>query len=150
MSFEPDLVVMEAEEPSPSLVVEVKLRESRSARDQLKAYMVSARCPIGLLVTRTRFAILLDRYTGTGPDSVAVVGEYDLGVPLVATSEAAPAQRGMALEAAVQEWLQGLREGAGWEHLDETAAAALREHVLPALQGRIRAAGPRALRWSPH
>lgn len=67
VSFEPDLIVMEPEAPSPSLVVEVKLSAPRREhREALALYMLSVRCPLGLLITPARLLILRDRFTGAG------------------------------------------------------------------------------------
>lgn len=150
MPFEPDVIVTASEGLGVSLVVEVKLALSDRSRaeEQLKQYMVSMRCPVGLLVTPEWLWIYNDSYSAPGLASVECVGEFPLSGLRALQLDAGVASRQQAefaLEQAVQRWLEGLSTESERQKLSPALREALEEYVVPALnEGQVRAAGPRA------
>lgn len=100
--------------------------------------MANAGVPLGLVVTLDRVAVLRNRYTGSDPDSIAVLGDYETtGIFGSSNSE-------VVFEAGVRRWLDGLSAGSGWELLPSGLAEVLRDEVVPALRaGAVRTSGPR-------
>jgi hypothetical protein len=149
MPFEPDVIVTASEGLGVSLVAEVKLSlpDKSQAEEQLKRYMISMRCPVGLLVTPERLWIYNDSYSVPGLASVECVGEFPLfgfRVPQL-DAAASPRQAAFALEQAFQRWLEGLSTESERQKLPPALREALEEYVVPALnEGQVRAAGPRA------
>jgi hypothetical protein len=135
------------------LVVEVKGRNADPAvlhngEEQLRRYMKSMRCPVGLLVTTNHIRLLRDEYLTESPASIGVVGDYPTPPPLSRWQDesiwSTRPQPGLAFEEAVQHWLEELSHPFGQEGLSEDLRRAIDEHILPALnQGEVRAAGPR-------
>lgn len=149
MPFEPDVIVTSSEGLGVLLVAEVKLSltDKSQAEEQLKRYMVSMRCPVGLLVTPERLWIYSDSYSVAGLESVECVGEFPLfGLrALRLDADAFSRQPAFALEQAVQRWLEGLSTESERQTLPPALREALEEYVVPALnEGQVRAAGPRA------
>jgi hypothetical protein len=141
MAFRPDILVTTPDEPRAALVVEatVQLSDLDRTEQQLKEYMVSMQCPVGLLVTPERIHLYRDLYTDRSPRSVQRIGEYD-AAPLWAHR---PPEDPVRFEGFVQDWLERLTDQPT-RHLPRELGEALREYVLPALsQGEVRAAGPR-------
>lgn len=150
MPFEPDVIVTASEGLGVSLVVEVKLSlaNKSQAEEQLKRYMVSMRCPVGLLITPERLWIYNDSYSAPGLGSVELVGEFPLfGLRVVQLdADAFPRGPEFALERAVQRWLEGLSTESERQKLPPDLREAVEEYVVPALnEGQVRAAGPRAV-----
>ena len=148
MPFEPDVIVTASDGLGVSLVAEVKLslRDKSQAEEQLKRYMVSMRCPVGLLVTPEKLWIYNDSYSGPGLASVDCMGEFPLfGLRVLQTDVAAfPSQAAFALEQAFQRWLEGLSMESERQKLPPDLREALEEYVVPALnEWQVRAAGPR-------
>ncbi|WP_160174562.1 hypothetical protein [Archangium violaceum] len=149
MPFEPDVIVTASEGLGVSLVAEVKrsLTDKSHAEEQLKRYMVSMRCPVGLLVTPEKLWIYNDSYSRPGLASVECVGEFPLtGLRVLPMDAAAfPSQPAFALEQAFQRWLEGISTDSERQKLPPGLREALEEYVVPALnEGQVRAAGPRS------
>ncbi len=155
MPFEPDVIVTASEGLGVSLVAEVKLSlpDKSRAEEQLKRYMASMRCPVGLLVTPERLWLYNDSYSAPGLASVECVGEFPLSGLQVLQLDAAtlPGRPEFALEQAFQRWLEGLSTESERRKLPPALREALEEYVVPALnEGQVRAAGPRSALSHPH
>lgn len=140
MAFQPDIVVTTPGEPSVTLVVEAKttLPNLERTEEGLKQYMVLMQCPTGLLITPERMWLYRDFYTSRSPQSVRLVGEFNLK-PLWDHPPAQEARFGTF----VQHWLEDLATQPT-EGLPDELRDAVREHILPAvMSGEVRAAHPR-------
>ena len=154
MSFEPDILVAEAESSRISMVVEARLRPSnvRLGESQLRRYMVAMRVPLGLIVTLDEIAIYRHSYTADSEEAIHLVGRFSLpshwlGLNGNQTRSGAAAATEPQFEAAVQRWLEQLASYPALEGFSPEAADALSENVLPALvTGIVRAARPRTLK----
>lgn len=95
---------------------------------ELKHYMVSMQCPIGMLITPERMWLYRDSYTTRTADSIHRVGEYNIKT---LWREPPPAQ-GSRFEAFVQQRLEGLATTPAQEFPSDLRDA-LREYILPAI-----------------
>lgn len=141
MAFQPDILVTSPDEPRVTLVIEarVHLQNLDRTEAQLKQYMVSMQCPIGMLITPERMWLYRDTYTTRAPDSIQRVGEYNIES---LWREPPPAQ-GDRFEAFVQHRLEDLARTPA-QDLPSDLRDALREYILPAITtGDVRAAHPR-------
>ncbi len=153
MSTNVDILVSSPDSTELKLVVETKLdiKDLSSAESQLKKYMLSRHCPVGLLVTPQKLWIYRDRFTSQREDSIELLGEFD------ATSlfgfhprkPSADRSSGWQFEITVQSWLEDLAKGTIDTKLiqqrDKKLWDILSAHVIPAVEsGVVRAAGPRA------
>jgi len=147
MPFRPDIVVVAPGSPSRILlVVETKLRDSdnSSMENQLRQYMISMSCPVGLLVTPTHISVFKDTYTRRSEDSIERMGPYpvpsDWAVSKVASSGTA---RGADFEQAVRSWLEQVSASGAIKGFPRDASDAFDSYVIPALStGVIRGSGP--------
>jgi hypothetical protein len=141
MPFEPDIVVTETGHHRVNLVVDVKttLPDLQQTELGLKKYMYLVQCPTGLLITPDRLWLYQDGYTSRSPESVELVGDFDLAL----VWEDPPPKQETRFETFVQRWLEDLpRQRA--EQLPKDLRSAVREYILPAVvQGEVRAAHPR-------
>ena len=143
MSFDADILVV-APGGRIHLVAETKPSLSPAEREAsaaaLKHYMVSMRCPVGLLVTRETLGLFRDRYTDYTAESVEEVGEF-----MTTEIESLRAARDpVELEQAVRDWLEDLPSSSARSRLPTDLREAIEEYVLPALEeGEVRASGPR-------
>src|ERR1700719_1593317 len=103
MPFEPDIVVTIPGESGVTLVVDAKtaLPDLEETERGLKIYMYLLQCPTGLLVTPDRMWLYQDRYTSRSPESVELVGDFNLKP----VWEDPPAQE-TRFETFVQHWLE--------------------------------------------
>jgi hypothetical protein len=141
MPFEPDIIVTENGHHRVNLVVDVKtsLPDLQQTELGLKKYMYLVQCPTGLLITPDRMWVYQDGYTSRSPESVELVGDFDLEL----VWEDPPPKQETRFETFVQRWLEDLpRQRA--EQLPKDLRSAVREYILPAVvQGEVRAAHPR-------
>jgi hypothetical protein len=147
MAFRPDIVALDNEAQQFVLVAEAKTTipdaEFSSTERQLKWYMASMRCPVGLLVTPQRLRIYHDQYRGSPEDSVILVGDFDVSQVFkkfdLLRRDADP-----AFQSLVQEWLENLGTEAGMNALPDDLRDAARLYLLPAVtHGALRAGHPR-------
>ncbi|HXP61615.1 MAG TPA: hypothetical protein VN829_14050 [Dongiaceae bacterium] len=141
MAFQPDILVTSPDEPRVTLVIEAKLQLPNldRAEAELKQYMVSMQCPIGMLVTPERMWLYRDSYTTRAPDSIHRVGEYNIQ----SLWREPPPTEGTRFETFVQRRLEDLAKTPPQE-LPSDLRDALREYILPAITtGDVRAAHPR-------
>jgi hypothetical protein len=141
MPFEPDIVVTIPGESGVTLVVDAKtaLPDLKETELGLKRYMYLLQCPTGLLVTPDRMWVYQDLYTSRSPESVALVGDFNLKP----VWENPPPTQETGFETFVQHWLEDL-PGQPAEHLPKDLRNAVREYILPAVvHGEVRAAHPR-------
>jgi hypothetical protein len=147
MAFQPDIVSLDNEAQQFVLVAEAKTTipdaEFDSTERQLKWYMASMRCPVGLLVTPQRLRIYRDQYSGSPDDSVILVGDFDVSQVF---KKFDPLRRDAdpAFQTLVQEWLEGLGSDAAMNSLPEELREAAQLYLLPAItHGALRAGHPR-------
>ncbi len=141
MGFQPDILVTTPDEPRVSLVVEAKVHLPNLDRTeaQLKEYMVSMQCPIGVLITPEHMWLYRDSYSARVPESVRRVGKYSIK----SLWREPPPAEGSRFETFVQHWLEDLAKTQAQE-LPNDLRDALREHILPAItSGDMHAAHPR-------
>lgn len=149
MGFEPDVVILDAETSRPLVVFEAKLRvrDRTPAEAQMKAYMQAARCPVGVLATPEMLWLYSDRLRTKSPESVVLVGEYELSGVLDGPSPGRRpdiAHESYAFEAALQDWIEKLASETYRRALPVRLRQAFEEYVVPAFAtGEVRAAGPR-------
>jgi len=139
MAFQPDILISTPD--GITLVVEAKvtLPNLEATEEQLKQYMVSMQCPIGLLITPKFMRLYKDSYTTRSTRSVQRVGVFDLAE----LWREPPPSQGARFEMFVQQWLEDLPKQPAKEVPDELREA-LREYILPAVtSGEVRAAHPR-------
>jgi len=146
MALDPGIIVTDPESSEIAMVVEVKtdLRDLVSSERQLKRFMSTMGCPVGLLVTPRILRLYHDQYTSLSEDSIAQVGEFDVGDIL----HFAPAGKGRQdefdLERVVQSWLESLATESGLRELPAELRRAALFYIVPAIsQGSVRAGHPR-------
>lgn len=157
MSFEPDIIVTDADSPRWRMVVEAKLHltDRKRAEAALKRFMLGMGAPLGLILSPSHLAIYRDSFRDFSNDSIELVGDFDVppesspfsvgGGPSSEYDRGAEA--GFAFERNVQTWLEEIASTREIHGFIPEARKALAEHVLPALSGgMIRAAGPRELK----
>jgi len=141
MAFQPDILVTSLDEPRVTLVIEAKVRllNLEQTEAQLKQYMVSMQCPIGMLVTPERMWLYRDSYTTRAADSIKRVGEYNIK----SLWREPPPTQGALFEAFVQHRLEDLAKTPA-QGLTGELRDVLSEYILPAITtGDVRAAHPR-------
>lgn len=149
MAHEADVLIVDDAISRPLVVFEAKLkvRDRGAAETQLKAYMQAARCPVGVLATPEKLWLYSDRLRTKSPDSVVLVGEYELAsIPDRPSPSRRPdiCDEGYAFEAALQDWIEKLATERYRLALPAPLRDALDEYVVPAFAaGQVRAAGPR-------
>jgi hypothetical protein len=146
MAFNPGIIVTDPETSEIAMVVEVKkdLRDLDSSERQLKRFMSTMRCPVGLLVTPRLLRLYHDQYTLSSEDSVALVGEFDVSNILHFEPADKGRQNGFDLERVVQSWLESLATESGLSELPADLRRAALFYIVPAIsQGSVRAAHPR-------
>jgi|ERR1700691_2960207 hypothetical protein len=140
-----DIIVSSPDSTEVKLVVEAKLRvpSMEVAESQLKNFMLSMRCPLGLLMSPERLWIYIDRFTSDSEDSIEKLGDFDIS-ELVKFSSFAIAD-GIAFEIAVQMWLEKLPSIIGPDRpRDPKLRQIINHYLIPAVEtGVVRAAGPR-------
>lgn len=157
MSFEPDIIVTDADSPRWRMVVEAKLHlvDRKRAEAELKRFMLAMSAPLGLIVSPSHLAIYRDSFRDFSNDSIELVGDFDIpseSFPFSMGGDPAGEHRdrietGFAFERNVQTWLEEIASTREIHGFIPEARKALAEHVLPALSGgMIRAAGPRELK----
>jgi hypothetical protein len=147
MAFRPDIVALDNDAQQFALVAEAKTiipaTEFDSTERQLKWYMASMRCPVGLLVTPQCLRIYRDQYRGLPEDSVILVGDFDVSQVF---KQFDPLRRDAdpAFQTLVQEWLESLGSDAAMNALPEELREAAQLYLLPAItHGALRAGHPR-------
>jgi hypothetical protein len=146
MGFQPDIIVTDRDGSDLEMVVKATtaIPDFGIAEGQLKKYMASMKCSVGMLVSPERLWLYEDRYLDSS-DSITLVDSFDVSkVPDFARFRS---ERNSAslFEEKVQSWLEGLRTEAGLRELPPELRKAVRVYVDPAiLNGSIRAAGPRS------
>lgn len=136
MPFEPDIIVTTAD--GPTLVVEAKATSASLHRteEQLKRYMVSMQCPVGVLFTPERMIVYRDSYSGRLPSSVERVGDFDTK----RIWHTPPPANNVFFQSFVQHWLEELIRRPDPD-LPEDLRKAFEEYIEPALvSGEVRAA----------
>ena len=128
------------------MVVEVKtdLRDLDSSERQLKRFMSTMSCPVGLLVTPWILRLYHDQYTSLSEDSIAQVGEFGVGNILHFEPAGKGRQNEFDLERVVQSWLESLATESGLRELPADLRRAALFYIVPAIsQGSVRAGHPR-------
>ncbi len=139
MAFQPDILVTTPDGITLVIEAKVTLPNLERTEEDLKQYMVSVQCPVGLLITPERMWLYRDSYTTRSPQSVQRVGEFN---PKPLWQQPPPSQ-GEPFEMFVQQWLEDLPKQPAKEVPNELREA-LREYILPAVRsGDVRAAHPR-------
>jgi hypothetical protein len=139
MAFQPDILITTPD--GITLVVEAKviLPSLETTEEQLKQYMVSMQCPIGILITPTLMQLYKDSYTARSPRSVQRIGVFDLA----GFWQEPPPSEGARFEMFVQQWLEDLPKQPD-RQVSSALRDAVREYILPAVtSGEVRAAHPR-------
>ena len=139
MTFEPDILVTSEDSSRVLMIVEAKLRPtSRTPSElQLKRYMWSSRCPVGLVVHPRHVSIFRDSFRREDESAIEDVGTFP-----IPTIEAYGNEQ--AFEVSVQRWLESIQHKTGVGDWDATSWEAISEIVLPVLRsGSLRAAHPR-------
>jgi hypothetical protein len=147
MAFEPDILVTSADGSEVMLVAETKRHDKDvpSAENQLKAYMMAMRSPIGLLVTPTRLRIYRDRYVTPPEKSIELIGEFDVRQLFGSHSGQVGRNATFTFENAVQDWLESLASKPSGDELPPELRHAAESNIRPAIsQGIIRAGHPRS------
>lgn len=131
------------------MVVEVKsysLTDSQmdQAIAQLKQYMLSTACMMGLLVAAERLILLKDSFEQFDGSSITILGEARLPASLLPASEKLWGHPSLDFEARVQAWLESLQNPLATEALPDDLQDVFNPFVLNILQsGDVRSAGPR-------
>ena len=132
-----DIIVSSPDSTEVKLVVEAKLRvpDMEATESQLKNFMLSMRCPLGLLMSPERLWVYIDRFTSDSEDSIEKLGDFDI----FAIAD------GIAFEIAVQMWLEKLPSIISPNRPSDPKLREIISHyILPAVEtGIVRAAGPR-------
>jgi hypothetical protein len=146
MAFDPGIIVTDPETSEIAMVAQVKsgLRDLDSSEWQLKRFMSAMRCPVGLLVTPRFLRLYYDQHTSLSEDSIALVGEFDVGNILHFEPAGKGRQDEYDLERVVQSWLESLATESGLRELPAGLRRAALFYIVPALsQGSVRAGHPR-------
>jgi hypothetical protein len=121
-----------------ALVAEIKesVADLETAEKELRKYMVSRQCPVGMIVTPEHTWVYHDTFADTPGESIARVGEF-ITSELLRVRSAPRDER--ALQRAVQAWLEQV--ASGWLHA-LPASLEMREpllaHLVPAvIDGRV-------------
>ena len=145
MPAQADIIVSSPDSTEVRLVVEAKLRnpDMRNAENQLRNFMLSMRCPLGLLISPQRLWVYIDRFTSDSEDSIEKLGEFDIS-SLMRFGSSAVADS-IAFENAVQAWLENLSANVTRNPpSDPKLREIINHYILPAVEsGIVRAAGPR-------
>jgi len=144
MGPQADIVVTKPDSPEVLLVAEIKIgrTEIHRVENQIKTYMTSLSCPVGLLVTPEETRFYRNPFTAYDAETVELIGTCVTSELLGALP---PAQllTESHLEQLVERWLEGLRTTTPttWP---AAVQQAIESSVLPVvLEGVVRAAGPR-------
>lgn len=147
MAFRPDIFVVAPSSPTRILlVVEATYRDeiNSSRESQLKHYMLSMGCPVGLLVTPAHVSIYRDTYTDRSEASIERIGPYP--VPpnwTVASALGGGSFREIDFEQRVRSWLEQIGASGTVKGFPREASDAFSSYVIPALSsGLIRGSGP--------
>lgn len=144
MNFRPDIVVEAPGSPSRILlVVEIRARDipERPAESQLRRYMKSMSCPVGLLVTRAHISVYKDSYTTRSERSIELVGTYPVPSDWVVTRRMTGASD-REFELAVGSWLERVGASGVLSGFSPEAQSDFEAYVVPALSsGVIRGSG---------
>ncbi|MGB0562589.1 MAG: hypothetical protein ACPGVO_12430, partial [Spirulinaceae cyanobacterium] len=144
----PDIIVV-----SPDgeywIVVEVKLNDSSHQRaiEQLKHYMASVGCALGLVITGERISLLRDSFEKFHGESITVAKKAILPESLLPpVNESWLGNKEFEFALRVQLWLETLGRTSSLESLPEDLQELFGEPIISLIRfGEIRAAGPR---WS--
>jgi hypothetical protein len=124
--------------------VKTDLPDLETSERQLKRFMSTMSCPVGLLVTPQILRLYHDQYTSLSDDSIAKVGEFDVGNILHLEPAGKGRQDEFDLESAVQSWLESLATESGLRKLPADLRRAALFYIIPAIsQGSVRAGHPR-------
>jgi len=146
MAFDPGIIVTDPESSEIAMVVEVKTdpRDLDSSERQLKRFMSTMGCPVGLLVTPRLLRLYHDQYTSLSEDSIAQVGEFDVSNIFHFEPAGNGRQNEFDLERVVQSWLESLATESGLRELPADFRRAALFYIVPAIsQGSVRAGHPR-------
>jgi len=115
--------------------------------DQLKQFMASISCSVGLVVSGERIILLRDSLEKSNGESIDIVGEARLPDSLLPpVDQQWKEEQGFEFESRVQQWLEKLKLTSSIKNLPNDLRELLGEPILTLLRlGEIRAAGPR---WS--
>jgi len=139
MAFQADILITTPDDIELVVEAKVTLPNLKLTEEGLKQYMVGMQCPLGLLITRERMWLYRDFYTSRTPESVQLVGEFNIKSMW---AQPPPTQE-MQFEIFVQQWLENLAYQSTKE-LPSDLRDAFRDYLLPAVRsGEVRAAHPR-------
>jgi Type I restriction enzyme R protein N terminus (HSDR_N) len=145
---QPDIVVI-SPDGEYLMIVEVKLKdvEEQNAIKQLRRYMASIGCSVGLVVSGEHITLLRDSFEKSGGESIDVVGEARLPDSLLPPADKQwQEERALEFESRVQRWLEKLKLTSSMENLPDDLRKLFGEPIISLLRlGEVRAAGPR---WS--
>ena len=141
MDFRPDIFVVDPELWRNFLVVKATTSDAEPPRGvaQLKSYMNSNGCRVGLLVTPKRFRIFRHSFNSDSADAVTEIANF----PTDLVIEIPPGElRESAFEDLVQGWLERLQ---AWQvRLPSEVRRPIEENIVAYLYpAEIRAAHPR-------
>ena len=147
MAFRPDIFVVAPNSPTRILlIVEAKYsgEVSSAIESQLKHYMLSMSCPVGLLVTPTQVSIYRDTYTDRSEGSIEKIGPYPVPANwTVANSLGGGAFREIDFEQRVRAWLEQVGSSGTLKGFSREVNDVFSSYVIPALSsGLIRGSGP--------
>jgi Type I restriction enzyme R protein N terminus (HSDR_N) len=145
---QPDIVVI-SPDGEYLMIIEVKLKgvEEQNAIKQLRRYMASIGCSVGLVVSGEHITLLRDSFEKSGGESIDVVGEAQLPDSLLPPADKQwQGERALEFESRVQRWLEKLKLPSSMENLPDDLRKLFGEPIISLLRlGEVRAAGPR---WS--
>jgi predicted type IV restriction endonuclease len=145
---QPDIVVI-SPDGEYLMIVEVKFKgvEEQNAIKQLRRYMASIGCSLGLVVSGEHITLLRDSFEKSGGESIDVVGEARLPDSLLPPADRQwQGERALEFESRVQRWLEKLKLTSSIENLPDDLRKLFGEPIISLLRlGEVRAAGPR---WS--
>jgi hypothetical protein len=147
MRFHPDIIVTGADSSRVLIAVEAKTdeREFRVVAEDIRKYLSSMSCPLGLLVFPERLWLYQNTFSGTDESSIEERGPYRTPQAVWRFGGIDHNKNPRQFEAAVQVWLEELAERQEMVDASPELQSAFEAYVLPSLtSGVIRAAGPRA------
>jgi hypothetical protein len=145
----PDIVVI-SPDGEYLMVVEVKLNDGniyvQQAIEQLKRYMASIACSVGLVVAGERIILLRDSFEEANGASIKVIGEAKLLNSLLPKADGQWKESSdLEFESRVQQWLEKLNLTANISNLPDDLRELMSEPIIRLRLGEVRAASPR---WS--
>jgi len=147
-TVQPDIIVV-SPDGEYLMLVEVTLKKDKQfyGVNQLKPFMVSYGCSVGLVISKERIILLRDSLEKSNGESIYTVGEARLPDSLLPSAdEPWNEEQGFEFKSRVQQWLELLKFSSSIKNLPNDLRELFGEQILNLLKiGEVRAAGPR---WS--